>query len=210
MLYNCDERHQMSLWSLLVHTPWIWLRSQVQSLRRWSHFPSTVKRGLPRGSSAWSPLPGWSGWSEKNEPAVHIYPGRRSVSFTAHVRFRTYHPTVRTRVHLFLHVFHLHEDLHSVQGGGTSARDGPRHCTWSKLLPPDTRALLLLCEFIWDGQTVPYVQHLGITHIYEIKPLVFMGWSNWRRLSALLLQLELYAHIPSGMTVYGHKHLYNK
>jgi len=64
---------------------------------------------------------------------------------------------------------HLHEDLHPVQRGGAGAGDGPGHSPGHQLLPPDTRGLLLLRELIWDGQTVPYVQHLvgeGGTHTH--------------------------------------------
>ncbi len=67
-----------------------------------------------------------------------------------------------------LSLFHLHEDFHSVQRGGAGARDGPRHRTCDELLPPAAWALLFLCEFIWDGKTVTYVQHLVITHIYSV------------------------------------------
>ena len=57
-------------------------------------------------------------------------------------------------------MLHLHEDLHPVQRGGAGARDGPGHRPGRQLLPPDPRGLLLLREFVWDGQTVAYVQHL--------------------------------------------------
>lgn len=55
----------------------------------------------------------------------------------------------------------LHKDFHPVQRGGASATDSPRRCTRHQVLPPEAWALFFLGEFIWDGETVANVQHLG-------------------------------------------------
>lgn len=71
---------------------------------------------------------------------------------------------IKYKINIKLLVTHLHEDLHSVQRGGSCAghgsRNGPRH----QLLPPQTRCLLLLRELIWDGQAVANIQNLVETH----------------------------------------------
>lgn len=63
----------------------------------------------------------------------------------------------------------LHKDFHPVQRGGASATDSPRRCARHQVLPPAARALFLLCEFIWDGETVANVQHLETTGIQFLK-----------------------------------------
>lgn len=55
---------------------------------------------------------------------------------------------------------HLHEDLHTVQRGGSGAGHGTCHGPRRQLLPPQTSRLLLLCELVRDGEAVTDVQHL--------------------------------------------------
>lgn len=104
------------------------------------------------------------------------------------------------------HILHLHEDFHSVQRGRAGARDGPRHCTRDQLLPPAARALLLLCELVWDGQTVTYVQHLVKTQTRLLKSLLFMdaGHSAEISFSRITLCPRYKTHSITGVSVYGH------
>lgn len=104
------------------------------------------------------------------------------------------------------HILHLHEDFHSVQRGRAGARDGPRHCTRDQLLPPAARALLLLCELVWDGQTVTYVQHLVKTQTRLLKSLLFMDAGHSAEISfgRITLCPRYKTHSITGVSVYGH------